>query len=138
MGRQYRAILPLTLQLLGATAMLTPLRAADPITGDWTLDFHSSKFVLPPAQGTDRTYRELAPGEIEMVLTRVQQNGSSTSETLTWPAAGGAVDDSGGVLPKGLTIVESLLGPGDWLVTELMNGKQVSTIHKVISQDGKR
>lgn len=73
-----------------------------------------------------------------MVLTRVQQNGSSTSETLTWPAAGGAVDDSGGVLPKGLTIVESLLGPGDWLVTQLMNGKQVSTIHKVISQDGKR
>ena len=117
--------------------MLPPLRAADPITGDWTLDVRSSKFVQPAPKEQTETYRELASGDIEFVLTRVQQDGSSTSETLTWPAAGGAVHDSGGVLPKGLTIVDTLLGPGDWLVTQLVNGKQFSTIHKVISQDGK-
>jgi len=137
MGRQYRSILPLTLQLLGAAAMLTPLRAADPITGDWTLDVGSSKFVGPAPKEQIETYRELASRDIEFVLTRVQQNGSSTSTTLTWPAAGGAVHDSGGVQPKGWTAVETLLGPGDWLVTQMMNGKQLSTIHKVISQDGK-
>ena len=138
MGRQYRAILPLTLQLLGAAAMLTPLRAADPIVGDWTLDVRSSKFVRPAPREQTETYRELASGEIEFVLTRVQQDGSSTYR-LTWPAGGGAARDHSSLLSclLGPTYVETLLGPGDWLVTTLANGKQFSTIHKVISQDGK-
>lgn len=137
MRRQRRAVLPLMLQLLGAATILTPLRAADPIIGAWTLDVRSSKFVRAAPQQQTETYRELASGDIELVLTRVQQDGSSTSETLTWPTGGGAVHDSGGVLPEGLTIVGTLLGPGDWLVTQMMYGKQVSTMHKVISQDGK-
>jgi len=40
-------------------------------------------------------------------------------------------------LPKGETIVETLLGPGEWLVTYMRNGKQCPMMHKVISQEGK-
>ena len=38
---------------------------------------------------------------------------------------------------KGRTVVESLLGSGDWLATFMDHGKQSATIHKVISPDGK-
>jgi hypothetical protein len=32
---------------------------------------------------------------------------------------------------------ETLIGPGDWYVTYLQNGKQFLIMHKVISDDGK-
>jgi hypothetical protein len=110
--------------------------AADPIAGIWKLDVANSKFVVAPPKEQTEVYRELASGEIEMSLTRVQTDGASQSTKLTWPASGGAVHDPDGHLPKGETIVETLLGPGDWYVTYLMNGKQFLVMHKVISQDG--
>jgi len=38
---------------------------------------------------------------------------------------------------KGRTVLESLLGSGDWLATFMDHGKQSATIHNVISPDGK-
>jgi hypothetical protein len=116
---------------------LAPAIAGDPIVGTWKLDVGSSKFVLPPPKEQTEVYRELASGEIEMVLTRVQSDGKSTSTTLTWPSSGGAVHDPYGHLPKGETLVETLLGPGEWFVTYMRNGKQYLTMHKLISPDGK-
>jgi len=117
--------------------ILTPLRAADPITGVWKLDVRSSKFVQRPPKEESETYKELASGDIEMVLTRTQKDGASTTIRLTWPAQGGAVHDPTGALPKGETITEALLGPGDWLAVFLKDGKQQTAMHKVISRDGK-
>lgn len=116
---------------------LTQASAADPIVGTWKLDVGSSKFVLPPPKEQTEVYRELASGDIEMVLTRVQSDGNSTSITLTWPSTGGAVHDPDGHLRKGETIVETLLGPGEWFVTYMKDGKQYLTMHKLISPDGK-
>lgn len=56
---------------------------------------------------------------------------------LTWPAEGGAVQDPTGALGKGRSAIETLRAPGDWLVTFLENGKQWSTMRKVISPDGR-
>lgn len=83
------------------------------------------------------TYRELASGDIEMVLTRTEKDGAHTTMRLTWPAMGGAVHDPAGALPKGEAAIETLLGPGDWLAIFLNDGKQETTMHKVISRDGK-
>jgi hypothetical protein len=125
------------LQILGGI-MLTPLvRAADPITGAWKLDVRGSKFVERLPREETQVYKELASGDIEMVLTRTQMNGASTTVKLTWPAQGGAVHDPAGALPKGETITEGLLGPGDWLAIFLTDGKQDTTMHKVISRDGR-
>jgi hypothetical protein len=115
----------------------TPAIAADPIVGTWKLDVGSSKFFLPPPMEQTEVYRELASGEIEMVLTRVQSDGKSASTTLRWPSGGGAVKDPDGNLPKGETLVETSLGPGEWYVTYLMNGEQFATMHKLVSADGK-
>jgi hypothetical protein len=114
----------------------TPAIAADPIAGTWKLDVGSSKFAIPPPKEQIEVYTELASGEIEMVLTRAPSDGKSTSTKLTWPATGGVVQDPTGTQPKGETLVETSLGPGEWYVTYLRNGKQYLTMHKVISQDG--
>jgi hypothetical protein len=134
--RSYMA-LAVTMEVLGMAMTTIPAIAADPIIGTWKLDVGSSKFVLPPPKEQTEVYKELASGEIGLVLTRVQSVGAATSTQLTWPASGGAVHDPDGRLPKGETIVETLLGPGEWLVTYMRNGTQYLMMHKVISQEGK-
>jgi hypothetical protein len=65
--------------------------AADRIAGTWKLDLANSKFaslISPPKEQTE-VYRELASGEIEMVLTRVTSEGATTSTRLLWPAVEG-------------------------------------------------
>ena len=89
---------------------------------------------LPPKAQTE-VYRELASGQIELELTRVNNEGASTSVIFSWPAGGGVVQDPRDGLPKGMTAVETLLKPGEWYVTVLLDGKQVMTMHKVISRD---
>jgi hypothetical protein len=118
--------------------MVTPSPAADPITGTWKLDVRASRFVEfeAPKEQTE-SYKELASGEIEMILTRVANDGAQSTVRLTWPASGGAVQDHAGALGKGKSAIETMLGPGDWLVTFLENGKQWSTMRKVISPDGR-
>ena len=118
--------------------MVTPSRAADPITGTWKLDVRASRFVKfeAPKEQTE-SYKELASGEIEMILTRVAKDGAQSTVRLTWPASGGAVQDPAGALGKGKSAIETMLRPGDWLVTFLENGKQWSTMRKVISPDGR-
>jgi hypothetical protein len=134
MQRPFRMIL---LQILGGGLALMPLRAADPITGTWKLDVRKSNFVERPPKEQTETYRELASGDLEMVLTRTQQDGASTIVTLTWPALGGAVHDPASALPKGEAIIETLLGPGNWIAIFLTDGKQQTTMHKVITSDGR-
>ena len=137
MERQCRMFLLLSRQILGIGVALLPLRAADPIIGSWRLDTAGSKFVMPAPKEQTEVYRELASGDIQLVLTRTQKDGVSTSTTLTWPTAGGAVHDPAAALPKGDTIIETLLAPGDWLMTRLRNGTQYLTMHKLIGEDGK-
>jgi hypothetical protein len=129
-----------TIVLLGVILVATGSAiAADPIVGTWKLDLANSKFASffsPPREQTE-VYRDLPSGETEMVLTRVTSEGATTSSRLLWPSGGGAVKDPDNSLPKGQTLVETLIGPGEWYVTYLINGKQVVTMHKVIGADGK-
>ena len=136
MRRRSFMALAVTIEVLGMAMTTIPAIAADPMIGTWKLDVGSSKFVLPPPKEQTEVYKELASGEIELVLTRVQSAGAATSTRLTWPASGGVVHDPDARLPKGETLVETLLGPGEWLVTYMRNGTQYLMMHKVISQDG--
>lgn len=126
----------LALGLMIVTASAT---AGDPILGTWKLDVAKSKLVpsLSPPRAQTEVYRELPSGEMELELTRIDNHGSSVSMILTWPMAGGVVKDARSSLPKGVTAVETLLEPGDWYVTFLMDGKQFMTMHKVVSRDKK-
>jgi|1185.fasta_scaffold168851_1 hypothetical protein len=124
----------LALTLFCASAAM----AADPIIGTWKLDLSKSK--LDPSESSlkaqTEVYEELAAARIRMELTRINKEGASTV-SLSWPADGGLVQDPEGGLPQGMTVVEILLKPGEWYVTFLMNGKQITTLHKSISADRK-
>jgi len=113
--------------------------AGDPIVGTWKLDVGKSKLVpsLSPPRAQTEVYRELPSGEIQLELTKIDDHDKSVSIVLAWPAVGGLVQDPRSSLGKGVTAVETLLNPGEWYVTFLMDGKQVMTMHKVISRDKK-
>jgi hypothetical protein len=126
-------------QIFVCGIMVVPSKAADPITGTWKLDVQASKFVAVEQAPREQTesYKELASGGVELTLTRIAKDGTQSTVRLTWPAQGGAVQDPTGALGKGRSAIETLLAPGDWLVTFLENGKQWSTMRKVISPDGR-
>jgi hypothetical protein len=129
------AALALGLAMVTASAAVTE----DPIVGTWKLDVRKSKLVqsLSPPTAQTEIYRELPSGRIELELTKIDEHGTSDSMTLTWSAGGGIVQDLRSSLPKGLTVIETRLEPGDWYVTFLMDGTQFMTMHKVISHDKK-
>jgi hypothetical protein len=110
--------------------------AGDPIVGTWKLDVGKSKLVpsLSPPRAQTEVYRELPSGQIELELTKINDHGASDSMTLAWPAGGGVVQDPRGSLPKGVTAVETLLEPGDWYVTFLMDGKLISRDRQTMRQ----
>jgi hypothetical protein len=57
-------------------------------------------------------------------------------EVFTFPAQGGSVKSLKGA-KRETTYFETLLAPGEWCMTSLQNGKQIGSLHKVISKDGK-
>ena len=71
-----------------------------------------------------------------MELTRsfVRQDGSGGSSTYAFPSQGGVA-----TVPKNYpnAIIETFVDPGEWYVTFLRDGKQLSAVHKVVSKDGK-
>lgn len=127
----------IAIQILVCLAFAPSARAADPIIGNWKVDLRSSTEAGPPLKEHTETYRELASDEMEFVITRIAKDGTKSTMRFTWPTGGGAAQDAAGALGKGTSVVETRLGPGDWLATFMENGKQVATIRKVISPDGK-
>ncbi|MCF7763262.1 MAG: hypothetical protein K9N62_06275 [Verrucomicrobia bacterium] len=125
--------------LLAATVQS---QAADPIIGTWKLKVAASTFstamqAVPPKELTEVT-REIEGGRIELAQHGIQKDGASVTFRATFPKQGGAVTImEGEELEGGMIFIETLLSPGQWVVTSLRNGKQVIVRHKVISADGK-
>ena len=112
------------------------LFGADPIIGTWKLNDAQSKFseIDPTLKEYIEVYRELNSGLIEYTQIYVDTKGSSESIKFTWPRQGGIVK-----APENYTTsyVVTLIAPGDWYLTVLLDGKQIGQRHKVISKDGK-
>ena len=117
---------------LAMFALAGSLRAADPIIGTWKLNVAKSIFSSvylalrnreAPKVGAEiyQTYRELDSGQI-------------TYGKYTWPQQGGAATVS---KDSPSDFIQTLIAPGEWLITVLQDGKQIGIIHKVISKDGK-
>jgi hypothetical protein len=109
----------------------------DSILGTWKLNVSQSKFSpreMTPRQHTE-SYRLLGGNRIELVLTRTANDGSADNFKGTWPLTGGVIEEADDV--SGLLIVEGLIAPGEWFVTQTQKGKQFATIHKTVSKDGR-
>ena len=126
-----------TMLFLPMFTLTCSLWAADPIIGTWKLNIVKSTFspVALALQGqkspkeTTEVYRE--EGDlIEM------SDGLPNSDKWTWSRQGGVANRKPPV-GQGLLYIETLIEPGHWIATILMNGKQVAIYHKVIDKDGK-
>jgi hypothetical protein len=124
---------------LAIFALAGLLWAADPIIGTWKLNTAKSTFASnapPPPKEQSEAYRYLSTGEIELTYKSIEKDGSSVLLVLTWPAQGGTVKIIKGDLPKSISWIETLIA-GEWYATQLQDGKQAYTRHKIISKDGK-
>jgi hypothetical protein len=128
-----RSILLMVLVLAFATVAM----AADPIIGSWKLNIAKSSFAkgqTAPKQMTE-VYREASQDQIELTYKSAETNESSTLLVIIIPAQGGVnkrvKGDNAGNME-----VETRLAPNEWCMTRLQNGKQIFTLHKLISKDG--
>jgi len=125
----------LLMTVLGFVGLLW---AADPIVGSWKLNLAKSKFAPndPAPKKQTEVYRETTPGQIELTYKNTQADGASNLLIISIPAQGGVNKrlrgDNGGAME-----VETLIAPGEWCMTRLKDGKQIASLHKLISKDGK-
>jgi hypothetical protein len=119
--------------------------AADPIIGTWKLNIAKSKFSSIYYSSRKRTvpkekveaYREIEGDQLELAGKEIGTDGSSSSGISTWARQGGITKHQPPE-PAEMSVFETLIAPGDWIVTSLQNGKQIRVMHKVISKDGKQ
>lgn len=116
-------------------------RAAEPSLGTWKLNLAQSKF--PPNQPglaapKQETVVKRAVGDnFEVTITGIAADGSPMAAKITQPQQGGVIKFVQGGLPEGLSEVATVIGPGEFYVTQLQDGKQVQVEHIVVSKDGK-
>jgi len=118
-----------------AQALAQPAENADVLLGTWKLDVSRSTYsgIEPPRELVE-TYRELSNGEIERTVTGIEADSSVIPVVrMTWPRRGGVLTG----LNSPETFIETYIGPGEWLVTTLLDGVQVSTRRKVVAADGR-
>lgn len=109
------------------------LWAADPIIGKWVLDVSASKI---PAGETGRTeiYEEASGGKIRLTVSVTRVGQPATKGTpRDFPATGGMLECT--ACTPGRLQVETHIGPGEWRVTSMQDGKQYATMHKKVDRN---
>jgi hypothetical protein len=118
---------------------------ADPIIGIWRLDVAKSKFCPVLLKALNETvpkekteiYQEL-DDRIGMTVSATLTGREPISAKLSWPRQGGVASIQENVPSlEGISVIETLIAPGEWYVTFLKDGKQLLAVHKVVSKDGK-
>jgi len=112
--------------------------SADPIVGTWKLDTSQSKLASTNTAPKEEMQVCLAVnGRIECTIRTTRTDGSTSSFKVNWPGQGGMVQAQGDGVPSTYSGVETHLRTGEWLVTDMIEGRQVGTLRKLISKDGK-
>jgi hypothetical protein len=122
------------------------MEQSDPILGTWKLNTDKTEFspfllaILnqKSVKGATAVYREIDSNLLEYIGTYTPLDGAPISGTYTWPRQGGiAKKQAPAPLPDGMSIVETLIAPGNWCATFLQNGIQVMVVHKIVRENGK-
>jgi hypothetical protein len=117
---------------------------SDPIIGIWNLNVANSKFSTVLLKALNETvpkeateiYR-LVGDQIELTVENTMTGGRRISGRYTWPRYGGVAKAQEDVASfTGVTIIETLIAPGEWYATFLKNEKQFIVVHKVVGKDG--
>ena len=93
--------------------------------GTWKQNFDKSQVDagiragFPVPRDQTEVYRLLADGRMELVITQMSEGKASTL-TFHWPLQGGATE---GDMAPGFSSISSVVAPGDFYVTYLLNGQ---------------
>jgi hypothetical protein len=115
------------------------LWAADAFTGTWKLNVGESKFAKG-RELTDATVTSVEQGDNAMVTVKgTGGGGKAISTKYMLPRKGGTLNYTEGVpsAGAGATVVVKRVDANTIDGASTINGKQVQTIHSVISADGK-
>ena len=124
--------------LLAVFGLAGSLYAADPSVGTWKLNIAKSKY----APSTEAAVKEITVvireigDQWEISYTGKRVDGSSISFKGTRPQQGG-IGKNQPPAEKGEVYVDTVVESGNWFLTVLQNGKQVSVTQCLISKDGK-
>jgi hypothetical protein len=117
----------------------------DPIIGTWKLNVAKSKFSPVLLKALNETvpeekteiYQE-SGDQIVLTAAATMKGREPISAKYAWPRQGGIAKKHEDVPSMaGITVIETLIAPGEWYATFLKDGRQFIVIHKVISNDGK-
>jgi hypothetical protein len=125
--------------LLAVFGLVGSLWAADPMLGTWKLNIAQSTFTptQPAPKEETAVYRATGNDQYEIVVTRVGADGSANSYKGTFPAVGGVLTMEQPAPPKGMSVIITIVRPGESYTTYTQDGKQVRLTHSVVSKDGK-
>jgi hypothetical protein len=128
-----------TLLPLAFLGLAGSLWAADPIIGTWKLNVAKSLMPSIPQQALREETLVIREVEdyIEVTSTGIRMDGSPFSSKSTIPLQGGAAKYEQGAPAKGASVIWTRIDANTRYVTSLINGKQVSVLHSVVSKDGK-
>jgi hypothetical protein len=141
-----RIVVSTSLVLAFATMVMA---AEDSIIGTWKVNLDKSAKLnaeiistLPAQYKTlpkeeIEEYKSIENRQIELTGMPIGDN-SSSKNVYRFPEQGGAVTYVQGRAPKaGVLEMEIRIAPGEWVMTQLQDGKQTYERHKVISKDGR-
>ena len=108
------------------------------LIGSWRFDPATGRFPQiapgPSIVGRTETYRVIDGDQIELVGETTFSDGSTAQGRLTWSSRGGLVTEEPDTSNR--MIVETLVSPGHWWATFMVNGVQAMVMEKVVSADG--
>jgi hypothetical protein len=123
--------------LLAVLGLASSLWAADPSLGTWKLNIAQSTFSPNrPAPKEETVVGKAVGDQIEVTITGTAADGSPLPIKFTHPAEGGVLKADSSPLPPGVTVVVTVVEPGNFYWTFLKDGKQMRLNHFVVSKDG--
>ncbi len=123
-----------TIALLSTLFVGASVFAADAVVGSWKLDTAASKFSGPALQSATRMYAESGEGTVlDQKMVGVDGKEMAMHTTIKYDGKDYPVTGN----PDADTVSAKVIDPRTTHFTMKKGGKEVGTVHRVVSADGK-
>lgn len=124
-----------TIALLSTMLIGASVFAADAVVGSWKLNASASKFSGPALKSATRTYSESADGTVlDQKMVGVDGKEMSMHTTIKYDGKDYPVSGN----PDADSVAAKVINDRTTHFTMKKGGKEVGTVHRVVSADGKR
>lgn len=125
-------------RILAVLAFASALFAVDVTPGTWKLNVSKSKSAPNRPLAKAVTAVVVAQGDnYEVTITGTDPDGKTISQKYLWPMKGGPISYIEGAPPAGVSTTVKSIDDYTSDNTTTRDGKEVQTIHNVVSRNGK-